>query len=143
MLKPGADAIDALLPQTQCTRCGFAGCRPYAEAIERGEAGINQCPPGGAATILSLSRLLGREPLPLDPAHGTEREPTVAWIDESLCIGCARSFLDERGARLGRGPSRAFRARAASSTPRCESPSTSFVVRLLREFARPTNSSRN
>ena len=90
MLKPGADAIDALLPQTQCTRCGFAGCRPYAEAIERGEAGINQCPPGGAATILSLSRLLGREPLPLDPAHGTEREPTVAWIDESLCIGCAR-----------------------------------------------------
>ena len=90
MLKPGADAIDALLPQTQCTRCGFAGCRPYAEAIERGEAGINQCPPGGAATILSLSRLLGREPVALDPAHGTEREPTVAWIDESLCIGCAR-----------------------------------------------------
>jgi electron transport complex protein RnfB len=90
MTDTGAEAIDALLPQTQCTRCGYAGCRPYAEAIARGEAGINQCPPGGAATIRSLARLLGREPLPLSPAHGVEAEPTVAWIDESLCIGCAR-----------------------------------------------------
>jgi electron transport complex protein RnfB len=82
--------IDALLPQTQCTRCGFSGCRPYAAAIADGEAQINQCPPGGSATITSLAVLLGRETLPLNPANGAEGPPSVAWIDESRCIGCAR-----------------------------------------------------
>jgi RnfABCDGE-type electron transport complex B subunit len=57
-----AAPIEALLPQTQCTRCGYEGCRPYSEAIARGEAGINQCPPGGARTIEALAALLGREP---------------------------------------------------------------------------------
>jgi Na+-translocating ferredoxin:NAD+ oxidoreductase subunit B len=83
-------SIDAVLPQTQCMRCGYSGCRPYAEAIARGEAQINQCPPGGAATIQALARLLGREPLPLDPAYGVELPHHVAQIDESRCIGCAR-----------------------------------------------------
>lgn len=82
--------IDALLPQTQCTRCGFSGCRPYAAAIADGAAQINQCPPGGSATIASLATLLAREALPLNPANGAEAPPSVAWIDESRCIGCAR-----------------------------------------------------
>ncbi len=85
-----AESIDALLPQTQCTRCGYRGCRPYAEAIARGEAEINQCPPGGAATIEALARLLGRDPLPLNPANGIEMPHRVAQIDESRCIGCAK-----------------------------------------------------
>lgn len=85
-----ADAIDALLPQTQCTRCGYAGCRPYADAIVSGEAQINQCPPGGAATIEALAKLLGREPLALNPANGIEGPLTVAQIDEERCIGCAK-----------------------------------------------------
>jgi electron transport complex protein RnfB len=83
-----ADRIDALLPQTQCTQCGFAGCRPYAEAMAAGAAAINQCPPGGAAGIVRLAELLGCDVLPLNPAHGTEKALTVAVIDESLCIGC-------------------------------------------------------
>lgn len=87
---PGAEDIDALLPQTQCTRCGYPGCRPYAEAIARGEADINQCPPGGAATIAALAQLLRREPLPLNPANGLEQAPRVAFIDEDACIGCAK-----------------------------------------------------
>jgi electron transport complex protein RnfB len=82
--------IDALLPQTQCTRCGYAGCRPYAAAMASGEAQINQCPPGGSATIVALAALLGRPVQPLNPAHGVETAPRVAWIDESRCIGCAR-----------------------------------------------------
>lgn len=82
--------IDALLPQTQCTRCGYPGCLPYAEALARGEADINQCPPGGSATIEALARLLGRDFKPLNPAHGAESAPRVAWIDEARCIGCAR-----------------------------------------------------
>jgi Na+-translocating ferredoxin:NAD+ oxidoreductase subunit B len=82
--------VDALLPQTQCTRCGYNGCRPYAEAIAGGAAEINQCPPGGRATILALAALLDRPALPLNPANGVEVEPRVAWIDESRCIGCAR-----------------------------------------------------
>jgi H+/Na+-translocating ferredoxin:NAD+ oxidoreductase subunit B len=85
-----AARIDALLPQTQCTRCGYPGCRPYAVAVAGGEAPINQCPPGGSATIHALARLLDREFLPLNPANGVERAPRVAWIDESRCIGCAR-----------------------------------------------------
>jgi len=82
--------IDALLPQTQCTRCGYGGCQPYAEAIAAGLSEINQCPPGGAATIEALALLLGRAPLPLNPANGTEGPELVAQIDEQACIGCAR-----------------------------------------------------
>jgi electron transport complex protein RnfB len=85
-----AHDIDALLPQTQCTRCGYSGCRPYAEAIASGEAAINQCPPGGAATISALAALLERAPLPLNPANGLEGPELVAQIDEEVCIGCAR-----------------------------------------------------
>lgn len=84
------DDIDALLPQTQCTRCGYPGCRPYAEAIAAGEAPINQCPPGGAATIEALAALLDRPALPLNPANGTEGPILVAQIDEEACIGCAK-----------------------------------------------------
>ena len=85
-----ADDIDALLPQTQCTRCGYGGCRPYAQAIAAGEVPINQCPPGGAATIGALAALLGRAVLPLNPANGTEGPTLVAQIDEEACIGCAK-----------------------------------------------------
>ncbi len=83
-----AHQIDALLPQTQCTRCGYQGCQPYAEAIARGEARINQCPPGGAAGIVKLAELLKTLPLPLNPVNGVEKPLEVALIDESLCIGC-------------------------------------------------------
>ena len=85
-----ADSIDTILPQTQCTQCGYPACRPYAEAIAEGKADINQCPPGGVAAIRDLARLLGVEAKPLDPKYGREKpETTVAVIDETLCIGCA------------------------------------------------------
>lgn len=82
------DAIDAVLPQTQCTRCGYPDCRHYAEAIAAGEAPINQCPPGGAEGIRRLAAVTGRPVLPLNPAHGTEGPRAVAVIDEAWCIGC-------------------------------------------------------
>ena len=85
-----AARIDALLPQTQCRRCGFEGCRPYAEALARGETALNRCPPGGQALVGELATLLGRPALPLDPECGQESPPLVAWIDEPACIGCAR-----------------------------------------------------
>ncbi len=83
-----ADRIDALLPQTQCTQCGYAGCRPYAEAVAQGRAGINQCPPGGQVAIDNLARLLDVPSQPLDPMHGEHKPRAVALIDESTCIGC-------------------------------------------------------
>jgi Na+-translocating ferredoxin:NAD+ oxidoreductase subunit B len=83
-------AIDALLPQTQCTRCGYPACHPYAQAVADGAAGLNQCPPGGAATIAALAGLLRRPALPLNPANGTEGPALVALIDEDACIGCAK-----------------------------------------------------
>lgn len=85
-----AAAIDALLPQTQCTRCGYSGCRPYAEAIAAGEARINQCPPGGQATIEALARLTGQPAWPLNPANGVEKPREVAYILEEHCIGCTK-----------------------------------------------------
>jgi len=84
------DTLDGLLPQTQCTRCGYAGCRPYAEAIASGTANINQCPPGGTETLLALAEATGREPLPLNGDNGPEAAPSVAFIDEARCIGCAK-----------------------------------------------------
>jgi electron transport complex protein RnfB len=83
-----ADQIEDLLPQTQCTKCGYPACRPYAQAIASGEAGYNQCPPGGAEGIARMAHLLGKPVIPLNPANGVERERPVAVIDESLCIGC-------------------------------------------------------
>ena len=84
------EAIDAELPQTQCAQCGFPGCRPYAEAIARGEVDINRCPPGGDATIAALARLLDRDIVPLDDTLPAPAPPAIAIIDESQCIGCAR-----------------------------------------------------
>jgi electron transport complex protein RnfB len=84
------DRIDALLPQTQCRRCGYDACRPYAQGLAEDQAAINRCPPGGAAGIEALAGLLGREILPLDPACGSEADPGVAWVDQDACIGCAR-----------------------------------------------------
>ncbi len=83
-----ADRIDAVLPQTQCTRCGYADCRAYAEALAAGEADINQCPPGGAEGVARLAALTGRDIRPLNPEHGIEATRGVAVIDEAWCIGC-------------------------------------------------------
>ena len=85
-----ADRIDALLPQTQCTRCGYEGCRPYAEAIAAGDADIDRCPPGGEEGVARLAMLLDRATRPLDPACGAFQPPQVAVIDEAACIGCTK-----------------------------------------------------
>ena len=89
-MNPLAKRIDALLPQTQCTKCGFEGCAPYAEAIAAGRADIDQCPPGGDEGVARLAALLGRAAKPLNPVHGAYRAPQVAVIDEATCIGCAK-----------------------------------------------------
>ncbi|WP_034297112.1 electron transport complex subunit RsxB [Herbaspirillum sp. RV1423] len=83
-----ADQIENLLPQTQCGKCGYPACRPYAEAIADGRAGYNQCPPGGAQGVARLAQLLGKPVVPLNPANGVERSRTRAVIDETACIGC-------------------------------------------------------
>ena len=89
-MNPLALRIDDLLPQTQCTKCGYDGCRPYAEAIARGEAQIDQCPPGGDAGVARLAALLGRPVGRLNPEFGEYRAPQVAIIDEETCIGCTK-----------------------------------------------------
>lgn len=76
------------LPQTQCTRCGYPDCEGYAKAIEAGEAGIDQCPPGGTEGVIRLSQLTGKSPGPVDPKFGTEGPRMLAVIDEAWCIGC-------------------------------------------------------
>lgn len=84
------ERIDQVLPQTQCAQCGFPGCRPYAEAIASGAAPINRCPPGGTTTIAALADLLGKDAVPLDAACGAAQPALIAFIDEDICIGCAR-----------------------------------------------------
>ena len=88
MSKLSVDDIDALLPQTQCRQCGYPGCRPYAEAIAAGSAGLNQCPPGGEETIRELAALLERPAVALAAQFGTHKPPMAAVIDEAVCIGC-------------------------------------------------------
>src|SRR3954468_14323836 len=85
-----ANRIDALLPQTQCEQCGFHGCRPYAEAIAHGDAGIDRCPPGGSLGIARLAALLDRPVVPLDTTHGVEKPRTIARVVEADCIGCTK-----------------------------------------------------
>jgi len=83
-----ARRIDAVLPQTQCRQCGYPGCAPYARAVARGEADINQCPPGGEHTIAVMASLLGRDTKALDVSRGLPKTRALARIDESTCIGC-------------------------------------------------------
>lgn len=86
---PGlAERINALLPQTQCTRCGYPDCAAYAQAIADDEAAINRCPPGGAQGVRRLAALTGQAILELDAARGAEGPRHVAVIDEAWCIGC-------------------------------------------------------
>jgi Na+-translocating ferredoxin:NAD+ oxidoreductase subunit B len=83
-----ADTLNAALPQTQCTRCGYPDCHSYAQAIALGEAPINQCPPGGAEGIARLARITGQAAMPLNPLNGCESARKLAVIDEAWCIGC-------------------------------------------------------
>lgn len=84
-----AERIDALLPQTQCTRCGYPDCQTYADALAANQTALNRCPPGGAETIDALAMLLHQPPQRLDPAFGEEeRHPIVAYVREPECIGC-------------------------------------------------------
>jgi electron transport complex protein RnfB len=83
-----ADQLEDLLPQTQCTKCGFPACRPYAEAMANGEAEHNRCPPGGSEGVARLAVLLDKPAIPLDQERGIEKPRPVAVIDEIACIGC-------------------------------------------------------
>jgi electron transport complex protein RnfB len=84
------NAIECLLPQTQCGKCHYPGCRPYAEAIATGNADINLCTPGGEATVHELAMLLGTDSKPMATGHKVEDLAKVALIDEDLCIGCVK-----------------------------------------------------
>jgi len=83
-----ADQILDVLPQTQCTRCGYPDCAGYAQAVAAGLAPINQCPPGGAEGVARLAVLTGQPAQPLNSEYGSEGPMTVAVIDENWCIGC-------------------------------------------------------
>ena len=83
-----ADLLEDLLPQTQCTKCGYPSCRLYAEAMATGSASHNQCPPGGTEGVARLASALGKTVIPINPSNGAERERPVAVIDEAACIGC-------------------------------------------------------
>ncbi|PZQ71527.1 MAG: ferredoxin [Variovorax paradoxus] len=87
-MSPLAHRLLDALPQTQCTRCGYPDCAAYAQAMAAGEAGIDQCPPGGDEGVRRLAAISGREAVPLNPEFGTEGPRMLAVIDEAWCIGC-------------------------------------------------------
>lgn len=86
-LKQAALLLDAL-PQTQCTRCGYADCAAYAQAIADGQADINQCAPGGQQGIARLAAMTGLPEKPLNPEFGSEGPRFMFFVDEDWCIGC-------------------------------------------------------
>ncbi len=90
---PLAEQLNELLPQTQCTRCGFPSCRDYASALAAEETALNRCPPGGKAGISALAEVLDLPELPLDPECGIEGPRLMAWIDPAECIGCTKCIL--------------------------------------------------
>ncbi len=90
MPKPTAHQLDALLPQTQCEQCGFAGCLPYAQALAEGNSAINRCPPGGLPVMRALAHALEVAEHPLDESCGVSCAPTVVVIEEAHCIGCTK-----------------------------------------------------
>jgi len=82
------EAVNRLLPQSQCAQCGYAGCRPYAQAVVEGEA-TNRCPPGGETLIANLASLLNRPVLALADELTAIDQPVIAKIKEHECIGCS------------------------------------------------------
>jgi len=93
MLDDMTEKINSILPQTQCGKCDFSGCKPYANAIVEGTADINQCPPGGNAGILKIAHLLKVEYKPLNKSHGVSKLREIAIIEEDKCIGCTLCIL--------------------------------------------------
>ena len=91
MTKVSIQQIDAVLPQTQCQECGYAGCRPYAQALVEENEDIHLCPPGGIITLKALADLLKRDAAPFEKTVRKEtRAPSVAKIREAECIGCTK-----------------------------------------------------
>jgi len=84
------ERLDRLLPQTQCGQCGYAGCRPYAEAMAAGETGVDHCPPGGDPGARALAQLLRLAPKGFDRSRGEHKPPQVALVVEDDCIGCTK-----------------------------------------------------
>jgi electron transport complex protein RnfB len=84
------ERLDRVLPQTQCGQCGFAGCRPYADAMARGEADVDRCPPGGDAGARARAHVLQVQPKPYDRARGLQPPSQVALVVEPDCIGCTK-----------------------------------------------------
>ena len=93
MLDDMTEKINSILPQTQCGKCDFSGCKPYAKAIVEGRADINQCPPGGKTGILKIAHLLKVEYKPLNESHGVSKPREIAIIEEDKCIGCTLCIL--------------------------------------------------
>ena len=93
MLDDLTEKINSILPQTQCGKCDFSGCKPYANAIVEGKADINQCPPGGKTGILKIAHLLKVEYKPLNESHGVSKPREIAIIEENECIGCTLCIL--------------------------------------------------
>lgn len=86
------EAIDKILPQTQCQKCTYDDCYSYAKAITNGEK-HNKCITGGQKTLRELSKLLDKPEIPLDSTLGQEKPRAIAKIDESMCIGCEKCLL--------------------------------------------------
>jgi len=84
------EALEAVLPQTQCGQCGYEGCTPYAQALAAGEADCDRCPPGGDVVARALAGLLGIPVRAYDRTRGAHLPPQLAVIREAECIGCTK-----------------------------------------------------
>ena len=56
---PRVEQVRSCLAGANCGACGYPGCDGYAAAVVKGEAPVNACVPGGAASAEAIGRIMG------------------------------------------------------------------------------------
>ena len=56
---PRIDAVEAMLPHTNCGACGYPGCHAFAEALVNGEALPVKCSVSNATQHARIASFLG------------------------------------------------------------------------------------
>ncbi len=86
---PRIDIVEEMLPHANCGACGFPGCRPFAEALVKGDAPPAKCTVSSEEGIVQIAKFLGVE--------AGEQEKIVARLACAGGINVARNRAKYEG----------------------------------------------